>query len=108
VELSSIPAENIFPQSQGDKTLRRRVLSQEGKCLRTVTDACGHFISCIRWAPNMITDSTATTNGDTGVSGTVTPTTGPAATAIVNGTKKEDTEGGGSVKGIRCVIAMEV
>lgn len=83
-----------------DKTLRCWDLTQECKCVRTVSDAHGHFISCIRWAPNVIKDG-GLANGDGAANG------GASASTSVNGltssSKKEDPGGGG--KGIRCVIA---
>ncbi|KAH0558461.1 protein with putative role during mitosis [Trichoglossum hirsutum] len=74
-----------------DKTIRCWDLSQEAKCVKTLDDVHGHFVSCLRWAPGVV-KGTGATNGD--VNGTV-----------VNGTaaKKED-PGGGKVN-IRCVIA---
>lgn len=86
-----------------DKTVRCWDFTQECKCVRTVTDAHGHFVSCIRWAPNIIKDG-GDVNGDGGgANGSATPT------ALTNGItttagKKED-PGGGSKIGIRCVIA---
>jgi len=77
-----------------DKTLRCWDLTQEGKCVRVIADVHGHFISCIRWAPNLIKDG--------GVNG---ETTNGASTALTNGVKKEDSGGGGNKLGIRCVIA---
>jgi platelet-activating factor acetylhydrolase IB subunit alpha len=68
-----------------DKTLRCWDLSQEGKLVKTLDDAHGHFVSCIRWAPSAIKDL-PTTNGENGAS--------------TNGVKKEDTS-----KAIKCVIA---
>ena len=72
-----------------DKTIRCWDLSQEGKCVKTLDDAHGHFVSCMRWAPNMAKAPSAV-NGD-------------ANTAMTNGTtkpKEEDTK-----VGIRCVLA---
>lgn len=37
-----------------DKTLRCWDLSQEGKCVRILTDAYEGFISCMRWAPGIV------------------------------------------------------
>jgi len=70
-----------------DKTLRCWDLSQEGKLVKTLDDAHGHFVSCIRWAPGVVKDAPAT-NGENG--------------ATPNGVKKEDPAGKVS---IRCVIA---
>ena len=82
-----------------DKTLRCWDLTQDGKCIRTVTDAHGHFVSCIRWAPNVIKDS-GIVNGDAGANGAAASTTN----GVTTGGKKEDPGGGGKI-GIRCVIA---
>ncbi len=75
-----------------DKTLRCWDLSQEGKLVKTLDDAHGHFVSCIRWAPGIVKDVPAVpaTNGDT--NGTLT-----------NGAGKKD-DAAGKVS-IRCVIA---
>ncbi|KAL6717624.1 Lissencephaly-1 [Lecanora helva] len=69
-----------------DKTIRCWDLAQEGKCVKTLDDAHGHFVSCIRWAPGVIKGPTVVTNGDT-------PTAG----------KGKDDPGGKET--IRCVIA---
>lgn len=73
-----------------DKTIRCWDLTQEGRCVKTVEDSHGHFVSCIRWAPNVIKD--VPVNGDT------------ANGAVPNGLakKKEEEAAKGS---IRCVIA---
>ncbi|KZF24871.1 platelet-activating factor acetylhydrolase IB alpha subunit [Xylona heveae TC161] len=47
-----------------DKTMRCWDLEQEGKCVKTISDAHGHFISCIRWAPSISNEPSAV-NGDT-------------------------------------------
>lgn len=72
-----------------DKTLRCWDLSQEGKLVKTLDDAHGHFVSCIRWAPGMVKDI-PTVNGDTNG-------------AVTNGTTKKD-DATGKIS-IRCVIA---
>lgn len=69
-----------------DKTIRCWDLSQECKCVKVVDEAHQHFISSIRWAPDI--PNQPATNGDSN---------GVAATG-----KKEDSGGGGK---IRCVIA---
>jgi platelet-activating factor acetylhydrolase IB subunit alpha len=66
-----------------DRTLRCWDLSQEGKLVKTLDDAHGHFVSCIRWAPSVIKDVPGT-NGENG--------------ATPNGVKKDETK-------IRLVIA---
>jgi platelet-activating factor acetylhydrolase IB subunit alpha len=75
-----------------DKTIRCWDLSQEGKCVRTVEDAHGHFVSCLRWAPGMVKDG-GLVNG-----------LGEKGKEMVNGTKREDSGGGGK-ETVRCVIA---
>ncbi|TGO28952.1 hypothetical protein BPAE_0021g00770 [Botrytis paeoniae] len=74
-----------------DRTLRCWDLAQEGKCVKTISDSHGHFVSCMRWAPSVIKD-VPILNGENGV--TITTKNG-------NGTaKKEDAK-----VSIRCVIA---
>ncbi|KAI9816131.1 MAG: protein with putative role during mitosis [Thelocarpon impressellum] len=77
-----------------DKSIRCWDLAQEGKCVKVVDDAHGHFVSCVRWAPSMLKEPMG--NGD--VNGALT---NGAAGA---GAKKED-PGGGKTASIRCVIA---
>ncbi|KMU87682.1 platelet-activating factor acetylhydrolase IB alpha subunit [Coccidioides immitis H538.4] len=76
-----------------DKTIK------ECKCVRTVSDAHGHFVSCIRWAPNIINES-GLVSGEGGINGQGTPSMN--GVSISTTSKKEDTGGGGK---IRCVIA---
>ncbi|KAF2786811.1 platelet-activating factor acetylhydrolase IB alpha subunit [Melanomma pulvis-pyrius CBS 109.77] len=73
-----------------DKTIRCWDLAQEGRCVKTVEDAHGHFVTCIRWAPNVVKD--VPVNGDA--------TNGTA----VNGLAKKKEEDAAKA-GIRCVIA---
>jgi platelet-activating factor acetylhydrolase IB subunit alpha len=72
-----------------DKTIRCWDLSQEGKCVKTVEDAHGHFVSCMRWAPGV--------NKEVSVNGT------EANGSLTNGSGKKDDPGGKVA--IRCVIA---
>ncbi|THV84062.1 platelet-activating factor acetylhydrolase IB alpha subunit [Aureobasidium pullulans] len=67
-----------------DKTIRCWDLSQEGKCVKTIEDAHGHFVSSMRWAPGVIKDASAA-NAD-----------------AANGSSKPDEAAKVS---IRCVIA---
>jgi len=69
-----------------DKSIRCWDLAQEGKCVKTLDDSHGHFVSCIRWAPGVIKGPGVVTNGDTGPGG-----------------KGKDDPGGKET--IRCVIA---
>ena len=68
-----------------DKTIRCWDLNQEGKCVKVLDDAHGHFVSCVRWAPG-VAKTPGQTNGE------------------VNGTTKKD-DPGGMKESIRCVIA---
>jgi platelet-activating factor acetylhydrolase IB subunit alpha len=71
-----------------DKTIRCWDLSQEGKCVKTLDDSHGHFVSCIRWAPAPVKDlPNGEANGANGTGG-------------ANGVKK-----GEEKQNIRCVIA---
>lgn len=70
-----------------DYTLRCWDLSQEGRCVKTISDAHGHFVSCLRWAPGIVRDSQA--NGEAGQNG-----------ASTNGASKSTAE-----VQTRCVIA---
>ena len=77
-----------------DKTIRCWDLSQECKCVKTVDDSHSHFVSSIRWAPDVpAAPSSTATNGDA------------SNGVMVNGSgaKREDSGGGGGK--IRCVLA---
>ena len=81
------PAGKYLLSVSDDKTIRCWDLSQECKCVKVVDDSHGHFVSSIRWAPDV----------------PVAPTTNGDSNGLVNGVvKKEDSGGGGK---IRCVIA---
>lgn len=69
-----------------DKTMRAWDLSQDGKLVKTLDDAHGHFVSCIRWAPGIVKDVPATNGESNGAS---------------NGVKKDAPPN----VNIRCVIA---
>jgi platelet-activating factor acetylhydrolase IB subunit alpha len=70
-----------------DKTIRCWDLSQEGKCVKVVDGAHQHFVSSIRWAPDVPVQPAA--NGD--------------ANGTTNGAKKE--EKAPTSGKIRCVLA---
>jgi platelet-activating factor acetylhydrolase IB subunit alpha len=70
-----------------DRTLRCWDLSQDGKLVKTLDDAHGHFVTCIRWAPGVVKEALPI-NGENG--------------AVTNGVKKDDPA---SKVSIRCVIA---
>lgn len=44
-----------------DKTLRCWDLSQEGKCVKTLRDAHEGFITCVKWAPGKVIDTSTHT-----------------------------------------------
>ena len=69
-----------------DKTIRCWDLSQECKCVKTVDDSHGHFVSSIRWAPDVPVQPQV--NGETN--------------GLVNGIVKRKDDAVGK---IRCVIA---
>ncbi|KIW49364.1 nuclear distribution protein PAC1 [Exophiala xenobiotica] len=69
-----------------DKTIRCWDLSQECKCIKVVDEAHQHFISSIRWAPDV----------------PVQPVTNGESNGVSTASKKEDSGVGGK---IRCVIA---
>lgn len=46
-----------------DKTIRCWDLTQECKCVKTLDDAHGHFISSMRWAPSLYKDAAPTAAG---------------------------------------------
>lgn len=59
-----------------DKTIRCWDLTQEGKCVKTLNDSHGHFVSSIRWAPSAYKDAASVNgvviNGNMGVNNEVT------------------------------------
>jgi platelet-activating factor acetylhydrolase IB subunit alpha len=75
-----------------DKTLRCWDLSQEGKCVRTLTDAHEGFISCMRWAPGIVKAISTDNTGGQSAKGT------EALEIDASGQIFSDTQ-------IRCVIA---
>lgn len=81
------PGGKFLMSVSDDKTLRCWDLTQECKLVKTLDDAHGHFVSCIRWAPGVVKDVPVVTNGSS------TP----------NGTAKKDDVA--SKVSIRCVIA---
>jgi platelet-activating factor acetylhydrolase IB subunit alpha len=45
------PGGKYLLSASDDKSIRCWDLTQDGRCVKTVTDAHSHFISCMRWAP---------------------------------------------------------
>jgi platelet-activating factor acetylhydrolase IB subunit alpha len=75
-----------------DYSLRCWDLSQEGKCVKTLSDAHGHFVSCIRWAPSIVKNDPAANSNNGQTSGEA------------NGTPKKTAAAAPEVQ-LRCVIA---
>ncbi|KAK4101294.1 dynein regulator [Parathielavia hyrcaniae] len=73
-----------------DYTLRCWDLAQEGRCVKTISDAHGHFVQCIRWAPSVVKD-VPVANGAEGHGGEANGT-------ARNGAAPTDAQ-------IRCVLA---
>ncbi|KAK4132149.1 dynein regulator [Trichocladium antarcticum] len=73
-----------------DYTLRCWDLAQEGRCVKIIADAHGHFVQCIRWAPSVVRD-VPLANGVDGQGGEA------------NGTPKKAAATGDAQ--IRCVLA---
>jgi platelet-activating factor acetylhydrolase IB subunit alpha len=78
-----------------DKTLRCWDLTQDGKCVKVVSDTHNHFITCLRWAPSIIKDAPAVNGGDSK----------PAGEGIEGTPKKAMAAADTSNVQIRCVIA---
>ena len=74
-----------------DYTLRCWDLTQDGRCVKTISDAHGHFVQCIRWAPSVVKEPSMP-NGDTQGEANGTP-------------KKTAAPGMIDPSQIRCVIA---
>ena len=78
-----------------DNNIRCWDLAQECKCVRIVSGVHSHFVSCIRWAPNIIKNDVPT-EGEAEANGGA-----PLTNGVTSGKKDES---GGQGK-IRCVIA---
>jgi platelet-activating factor acetylhydrolase IB subunit alpha len=84
------PGGKYLLSAADDKTLRCWDLSQEGKMVKNLDSAHGHFVSCLRWAPGVIKEPVVNGGGDS--------QNGTAA----NGSSKA---GAAPEVQIRCVIA---
>lgn len=60
-QLAFHPSGKYLISVSDDKSIRCWDLSQMGRCVKTINDAHNHFISCLRWAPNISSVNTATT-----------------------------------------------
>ncbi|KAM0334995.1 hypothetical protein ACHAQA_000029 [Verticillium albo-atrum] len=85
------PGGKYLISASDDYTLRCWDLTQEGKCVKTLTGVHGHFVSCLRWAPGIIREDAAA-NGAAGEGG-------------ANGTPSKSTPAPVTTEQIRCVIA---
>lgn len=84
------PSGKYLLSAADDKSIRCWDLSQEGKCVKVLNDAHGHFVKCLRWAPSITKDTPATNGG--------------SAASEVDGTPKKAVDNAADEK-IRCVIA---
>lgn len=84
------PGGKYLISTSDDKSIKCWDLTQDGRCVKTVTDAHAHFISCIRWAPTQIKDDPQAADGSA-ANGERRP----------NGIAKKDD----LLAGIRCVFA---
>ena len=78
-----------------DKSMRCWDLSQEGKCVKVLSDSHDHFVTCIKWAPEISTKQPATDGGSTAVSN------GDSAAAA---TTSKAAAAGPAETQIRCVV----
>lgn len=84
------PGGKYLISASDDYTLRCWDLTQEGKCVKTLTGVHGHFVSAIRWAPSVIKEAAAN---------------GAASEVGSNGTPSKSTAAPATTEQIRCVIA---
>ncbi|KAH6695730.1 nuclear distribution protein nudF [Plectosphaerella plurivora] len=69
------PGGKYLLSASDDFTLRCWDLTQEGKCVKTITEVHGHFVSCIRWAPGIIKEEPKSVeNGANGTPSKTAPT----------------------------------
>ncbi|KAA8913179.1 hypothetical protein TRICI_003241 [Trichomonascus ciferrii] len=64
-QLAFHPSGKYLISVSDDKSIRCWDLSQMGRCVKTIPDAHNHFISCIRWAPEISSvndDQSSSTN----------------------------------------------
>lgn len=48
------PSGKYLLSCSDDRTIRCWDLTQGGRCVKTIDNAHGHFITCLKWAPNQI------------------------------------------------------
>ncbi|RVD82964.1 WD40 repeat [Arthrobotrys flagrans] len=89
------PSGRYLLSCSDDKTIRCWDLSQNGRCVKVIEPAHGHFVTCIKWAPNQIKGNIdGATNGATGVE-----------SPRQNGTPPKIQGELSEMSGIRCVVA---
>ncbi|EAQ90343.1 conserved hypothetical protein [Chaetomium globosum CBS 148.51] len=86
------PGGKYLLSASDDYTLRCWDLTQEGRCVKTISDAHAHFVQCIRWAPSVVKDVSVANGGD-----------GQGGEA--NGTPRQAAGAGAAEAQIRCVLA---
>uniref|UniRef100_A0A093V223 Nuclear distribution protein nudF n=1 Tax=Talaromyces marneffei PM1 TaxID=1077442 RepID=A0A093V223_TALMA len=62
------PGGKYLLSASDDKSIRCWDLSQDGKCVKTLSDAHGRFVTCLRWAPSVVKEvapSAESANGQT-------------------------------------------
>jgi platelet-activating factor acetylhydrolase IB subunit alpha len=61
--LSFHPGGKYLLSAADDKTIRCWDLSQDGKCVKTLSEAHEHFVKTLRWAPSIVKDAPAVNGG---------------------------------------------
>ncbi|RMD41771.1 hypothetical protein DV735_g3375, partial [Chaetothyriales sp. CBS 134920] len=89
------PAGRYLLSVSDDKTIRCWDLAQHGKCVRVVDTAHDHFVSSIRWAPDM----------QTGVAAPATTTPATTSTSAVSTAAESISQKKQDLSRIRCVVA---
>ncbi|ROT38305.1 nuclear distribution protein nudF [Sodiomyces alkalinus F11] len=96
------PGGKYLLSASDDYTVRCWDLTQDGRCVKTLSGVHGHFVSCLRWAPGIVRGEVAANgggggggggDGPNGVNGT--PSKSSAAAAAAAKTTEQ----------MRCVIA---
>ncbi|KAK4162597.1 WD40-repeat-containing domain protein [Cladorrhinum sp. PSN259] len=69
------PGGKYLISAADDRTLRYWDLSQEGKCVQTLSGVYEGFVSCVRWAPSVMKDGAAAASSGGGEPSSATPRT---------------------------------
>ncbi|KAF3165126.1 protein with putative role during mitosis [Orbilia oligospora] len=89
------PSGRYLLSCSDDKTIRCWDLSQNGRCVKIIEPAHGHFVTCIKWAPNQ------TRGGIDGAANGAPSVESPRQ----NGTPPKIQSELSEMSGIRCVVA---